>query len=530
MPHRFAPRFGWFWRFFISVAFVLQPANALHLLSPASLRVGEAENPGPHFLLGTSNPTGLRSKEPLAVELGPGLWHFSETQLSAVTQKSCSGSLRSLARAQSRQVRTTGAPVALRPNSLWAGAWSGVLTMSDFPSRPLQLHWGSDAFASGRIQATVHCVGTLPVITANIYGYPAGPTFPDARARTDLLLEVLTREIVLGRTGVRAIVGDYNHHPDALHQISIWRMHGWQEVQIIASERWGQTPQPTSKGAAFRDHIFVSPEAAALLNAVEVRDVFAEHSTVIASLSLDGVLQAQTWPLPSEIPWARIDITAWQASAPASGANSTDAITWLKQFAAGFEASLDRHGKSLPTARMPNRCHGRASRTKPMHTRVVTPPSASREGEEVISHSLLSLEVKRWFQQLRRLQSLVHALKAASLSASALEYRTALWHAILKAKGFQAGFAKWWQHRHIKLQGSPTTLPDCVPDLRIASLCFTDFRENFRKFEAWSTRQRHSVLRERYAHDRNLLFRDLRDYKPEQVDCLVLHRTHSPRL
>ncbi|CAE7233097.1 unnamed protein product, partial [Symbiodinium necroappetens] len=320
--------------------------------------------------------------------------------------------------------------------------------------------------------ATFHCVGALPVITANIYGYP-GPTFPDARERTDLLFEVLTREIVLGRTGVRAIVGDYNHHPDVLHQISIWRMHGWQEVQVIASERWGHAPQPTSKGAAFRDHIFVSPEAAALLNAVEVRDIFAEHSTVIASLSLDGVFQAQTWPLPSEIPWAHIDIAAWQASAPASGANSSDATTWLKQFASGFEASLDRHGKSLPSARMPHRCHGRASRTKPMYTRVVTPPSASREGEEVISHSLLSLEVKRWFQQLRRLQ------------------------------------------QSPRQRDSRMVLPNGGSIGKSSSKArLTPFRV---AFEAWSTRQRHSVLRERYAHDSNLLFRDLRDDKPEQV-------------
>ncbi|CAE7294281.1 unnamed protein product [Symbiodinium sp. CCMP2592] len=475
-----------------------------------------------------SKKSRTESKEPLAVELGPGLWHFSESQLSAVTLRSCSGTLRSLAKARNRQVRiTSGAPAALRPGSLWAGAWSGVLTMSDFPSRPLQLHWGPDAFATGRLQATFHCVGSLPLITANVYGYPAGPTFPDARHRTDQLLEILTREIVIGRSGARAIVGDFNHSPDVLNQVSSWRMHGWQEVQVLASERWGHTPTPTSKGAAFRDHIFVSPEAAALLTAVEVRDVFAEHSTVIASLSLDGVHQAQTWPLPSTIPWANIDIPAWQASAPASGASSSDATTWLKQFSKGFEASLELHSNGLPDARLPNRCHGRASRTKPLPSRMVAPPSASREGEEVIGHSLLSLEVKRWFQQLRRLQSLVHGLKAANLSPSAVEYRSALWHAITRAKGFRNGFSGWWQTRHIKLQGTPAALPREVPTLQIATLCFTDFRENYRRFEAWNARQRQSVLKERYEHDSNLLFRDLRDDSPEQVDCLVVHRTHT---
>ena len=66
-----------------------------------------------------------------------------------------------------------------------------------------------------------------------------------------------------------------------------------------------------------------------------------------------------------------------------------------------------------------------------------------------------------------------------------------------------------------------------MPNLASATVCFTDFRENYRKFEAWNARQRHTVLRERYAHDSNLIFRDLRDDSPAQVDCLVLHRTHT---
>ena len=91
MPRRFSA-LGWFWRLVASLGLMLQPtaAHAVHSVVP--LRVGEATNPGPSLLLGTSNPTGLRSKEPLAIEFGPGIWHYSETQLSSVTVKSCSGS------------------------------------------------------------------------------------------------------------------------------------------------------------------------------------------------------------------------------------------------------------------------------------------------------------------------------------------------------------------------------------------------------------------------------------------------------
>ena len=39
-------------------------------------------------------------------------------------------------------------------------------------------------------------------------------------------------------------------------------------------------------------------------------------------------------------------------------------------------------------------------------------------GEEVLRHDNFSLEVKGWFQQLRRMQSLVHAVRAVKQSGS----------------------------------------------------------------------------------------------------------------
>ena len=103
---------------------------------------GEALNPGPQETLGDtvsfsfSNPSGLRNKEGHVVDLGPGVHAFSETQLSHVTQGSCARQLRSLARQQSRGVRVHfGAPAPLRIRSDWAGSWTGVATISDYPGK-----------------------------------------------------------------------------------------------------------------------------------------------------------------------------------------------------------------------------------------------------------------------------------------------------------------------------------------------------------------------------------------------------------
>ena len=123
-------------------SFTAQPSTGLWTC--AGGRVGEASNPGPTLLrVGTTNPTGIRGKEQHVIDHGPGIWHFSETQLSHVTQQSSRATLQCLGRRANRHVRTvrihTGAPAPLRPGSTWAGAWSGVLTMSDFPSMSLGL-------------------------------------------------------------------------------------------------------------------------------------------------------------------------------------------------------------------------------------------------------------------------------------------------------------------------------------------------------------------------------------------------------
>ena len=69
-------------------------------------RIGEARVPGPSQLwFSTSNPSGLRGKEQHAIDLDVGVHCFSETHLSTMTSKSCSRTLRSLARYKHRDLR-----------------------------------------------------------------------------------------------------------------------------------------------------------------------------------------------------------------------------------------------------------------------------------------------------------------------------------------------------------------------------------------------------------------------------------------
>ena len=275
-----------------------------------------------------------------------------------------------------------------------------------------------------------------------------------------------------------------------------------------------------------RDFVFLSPEAAALCQGVETRDVFAEHSTVIAGLALVGVDTISTWPQPSEIPWTHVDIPSWHATCVAASTSDACSSTWLQQFSAHFEQSLDGHCPGIPGNQLPARCHGRGQTLRPQKRCVVTPPKPARKGEESSFHSLLSLETKRWFQQLRRLQSLDQALKAGKMTAAAQDYRLGLWASIKAAKGFRPNFRDWWGSRAVQLQGSPCVLPLVIPGPVEARQMFLDLRENYRKFEAWNVRQRSRVLAEQYEHSRDQLYKELRDPSPEKVDVLVLRHDY----
>ncbi|CAE7194447.1 DHX57, partial [Symbiodinium microadriaticum] len=499
---------------------------------PAAFRFGEAAHPGPAdlFHISVSNPSGLRNKESLYSDWGEGVHCFAETQLSAVTLPGSKAQFRMLAKSMGRQARTVaGAPAPLRTNSQWAGSWTGVLQVSDFPCTHFQLPWPSGLYETGRLVLATHYRCQVPLTIATVYGYAPGNTWPKAKADTDCMLSFLTRELVLGSRGFRVICGDFNHAFDGLDQCAIWRHHGWIELQCLAERLWGTQPKPTCKAATRHDYIWLSPEAAACLVQASVLDVFQEHSTLIAGFALPGpTVSEHTWPLPSEIQWKHVNVDAWHRMGDHAPVASPSSTQWFAGFSHAVERSLcgfvpDMHGNHIPTA-----CFGRAKRLQPQTGRPVCKiPKPSRPGEEIRQHDGLCAEVTRWFQQLRRLQSLVHALRAGSTAPSALEYRSSLWSSICAARGFRGGFLQWWPTRPHRLVGCPALLSRMIPDLHAARCIFEDFRCNFRSLESWHLQNRSKILQSKYDASMTQLFHELRDPAPDQVDTLTVSREYA---
>ena len=529
------------------VALPGNPDNSMSLHSPVHYRLGEADNPGPalsscgvepvmetHDLLriGTTNPAGLRRKEHVAIDLGPGTWNFSETHLSDQTAPTTKRRLRYLARQRGRDVRVhTGAAVPLRHNSTWAGSWSGVLTLSDCASQQLQIPMPAQCWDSGRILCTRHIANGISLLVTCVYGFPRGPTFPKALGLTDQLLEPLTTEIVLGGRGPRFICGDFNATPGqspTLQAFTAWERLGWRNLQDFAAECLGWAKLPTCKGKTERDLIYASPEALSLIQGISISEDFAEHATLAATLAVPKqLLRLQRWPRPQHIPWDQVD-AAWTPSAPAtppgSGSSATYATLWTQ-----LEASLDGHISSQPGRSLTRGQQGRAKRVTP-HPATFQQSFArpSRQGEVRLHSDLTGRSVQQWFRQLRRLQSMKQALSANSSTPQAQIYRAELWTAICHAKGFRSGRPTWWEyHRAHGRHLANFAWPSCIPSSVMMDCIFEAFKECFARFEAWHLRQRSRCLQTKHDQTMKSLFQELKPPAREQASLLIVGSQHE---
>ena len=509
-----------------------------------TFRYGEALHPGPDvpdledhafssastalglLRIGCANPGGLRNKEHTVAGLGPGVWSLSETHLTAAGQRSSSTRLRHFGTMLNRQLRVHhGAPAPFRFHDGDAGSWTGVSIISDFPSQSLALPWPPDMYSTGRLLATRHIVNDVPIQVATIYGYASGPTWSQSRALTDQMLAFYTKQFVIGGSGPRLIVGDFNKEPHQLQELSIWQNLGWVEAQEYAANSWGQQIHNTCKHASRIDHIWMSPEAAMMCSAVGIQEVFADHATLHVDLNVTSSNKwISMWPRPSKIAWEDIDYDLWQQKLESSTTPSFDggsATQFFADWTKHWEDALHGCHRRAPNGSIPNQWKGRAQRTKAVTVPVSPPVSKpSREGEVRLHCDLVTIAVQRWFKQLRRLQSFRHAALAAKSTVDAEAYRLNLWNSIKMSSGFKDGFPAWWLQRTFKDPSSPVILPLGPPDGPTAEIIFLDFRRNFQHFERWELRQRNKVIVAKYEKNMQQAFRDLRPPQRQQLDLL----------
>ena len=491
-------------------------------------RFGEAEHPGPVpeqdslLTVGVGNPGGLRAKEDLVLSLGPGIWTMSETQLSAVTTSSAAKAFRNGGQKLHRRVRPHFShPAPLRHGSQWAGKWTGVCTTSDWPSSQLTLPWPPEHWSTGRLLLTRHWVQQCPITMGGFYGFAQGPTWPKAKQHSDQLLETFTREVVLGMDGIRMLVGDYNFEPEELTQQKIWKRHGWTNAQTLAAEIFHHEWTPTCKNVNERDQIWLSPEAAQLFRGVQFHEIFSDHLVMAIKLYMPCHSQhIFKWPRPKEIPWNDFEHDTWSPTCAIQPQDFEDTTAFMQSWANEYEEAISMQHQQQLGKPLHMKYRGRAQRLEPARqTLAPVTCKPSREGEVCLQHSLVGKAVRNWYKQLRRLQSLCHAVLANKQTPAAVQYRASLWTAIVQAKGFHPSFAEWWEKRETPCDGAPAKWPDVLPaDALLIQTLYKDFLFHFRAFESWHLAERTASLKTKYEGSLSSMFNDLRDEPKASID------------
>ena len=128
----------------------------------------------------------------------------------------------------------------------------------------------------------------------------------------------------------------------------------------------------------------------------------------------------RVWPLPSPIPWGDVSSHWYESEAPPLDFDCSVDHQWAS-WAHGWETSLDSHVASQPSGKLHAGQKGRLQRSSPQWRAAQTPlVRPSRSGEVVLRNDLIGNDVKRWFKQLRRLQSFVAAAFQNKLHVSAI--------------------------------------------------------------------------------------------------------------
>ncbi|CAK8995360.1 Putative ATP-dependent RNA helicase DHX57 [Durusdinium trenchii] len=329
--------------------------------------------------------------------------------------------------------------------------------------------WQRSEQESGRIVTSAHLLGNTKLQVINAYGYCRGPTWPKAKQLTENLLSTVTSHFVIGGFGIRTICGDFNFSEDELDSFEIWRQFGWVSAQRFASFHWGHLVKPTCKGATERDFIWLSPEAQALCCHIEVLDII-EHATVAVDFSCD---------------------------VKAAYEDNLGAISFL----------INADGRSEPVLiSLTLRC---------------TFPDLAGRGEVQLRADHTTLAVRDWFKQLRRIQSLRHAIHANNDYTSAQVARCEHWSSILRARGFDKGFRTFWNIGYEDgTPHDPPVLPIAIPSCEGIDRIYATFRDRFDRLESWHIRQRCRVLKAKRDASMAGLYGELRRQPKAKPDLL----------
>ena len=408
----------------------------------------------------------------------------------------------------------TGAPLAPRVEGSDAGTWAGVAVIAHHPTRALSVDWPPDLYETGRIVFATTFIESVWVSGATIYGYPEGKLHPQAKTRTNDMVDFgLSR--LLQTAGPRYLCGDWNFEIPHLAVFDRLTSLGWHEVQTLESRRVGSCPQYTCKHTSRKDFIWISPELAQWFCGLSLDHcLFPDHSVKVAQFR-GGVhfLDRFVWPTPSAIPWKQVPVTGDCVDFAHGDPTKLYEQLWYTK---------ENQAKDQLGSAWQKHMSGRASQCAPLkRTGWSAPVKVGRASDfQPLFHGC-NVQHSRWIKQLRRLQNYVRWRSNNQVAASNPLHGVALWKSVLKSPGFVPDFSTWWTARSSICVGDVDVIPQFPPEYQAALSIMHTFHDEVRRYERVLQAARANHRKFCHAQDPMLIFKDVKRPMPEPVTTLV---------
>ena len=394
------------------------------------------------------------------------------------------------------------------------GRWRGVGVLSKTSVRHLPQCWPAEVTQSCRAMAFTTFVDDAWVTGGIVYGEPDARHYPDRLAHNELLLHSVASSVCHLAKGPRFVAGDWNVKVGTLPVFDLLHAAGFRDLQDLAEERWGATPQPTCKHATRCDFCFVSPEFQQLLLGVDViDDIWPDHAIIQGRFGrLRNVVPRQVWRVPSAFPWPNdfpVLPTLW-----------TDADGSPEQKYACVWSAIEQSASAVVPYSVPKSAKGRGATkcVSKAHARGCPPVRVGRQGDFQPHFHGASLRHAQWLRQVRRLQAYIRCVRSSEVVSP---HGARVWAAIRTSSGFHEGFSAWWASCDGKVHGAPNILPMLPPPADVASRIFDTVAISLRKLEAQLCATSVQYARMRRAANPSLLFRDIKAPATHGVDFLM---------
>eukprot|EP00435_Cladocopium_sp_Y103_P038590 s1356_g10.t1 len=453
----------------------------------------------------------------------PTTWAISETHLTDEGTKR----FRQELKFQSPQWKfIPGAPAPPLTNApgCVGGKATGVGLLTNNPARALPNDWDVNTWETGRLQTCAVHVQQQWVKVGMCYGYAKQFHTRATREATDQILENVSERIIFQSRGLRILCGDLNQEDyESLEQFSIWRDHGFAEIQDVAAQKFGHVIAPTCHGKTKKDQMWLSPELIPYLKGVTVDSTyFPDHAIVVGEFHEFGrTPPVPIWRKPMPLPWEKVDLPALQGKADAVAEQVHSITEVFSTLESLVDAQLRHQGEPGLVPQQRGRCQT-TQVTVCKHG--ITPNRPSRKHDVQITYMGEHFVHTKWCRQLRRLQSLCRLMKCTHDRPHIAQEKSDLWEAIKRAPGFPGGFAAVWKGRAHVSPAAPCFIPKKVPPLEVAELIFHDFRVEFQQLEKLLINARCKQAREVRAANCNAIYRDVSKPRSLPVSTVVVNR------